>query len=447
MENKKYLYCEKCWIPIELIQYIKPLPKAEAYKYSWICSIVMILSNKELPLRANIHSDVFLNKLESKYVKYISQLQKWNIIGVQLNEDNKEIYSANNPNGNSFSKCYYWTELAINSGGIVIQYNNRYKPTFYSFNENVINNEINLKDPIINYTVNVIDNFEVNYKLEDVNQLNKFILYGIDKRKETKERSRRTYKHHMFRARKVKITQNANELTYFNLFTEEEQRKLIIGEWWLKKLELNNYSVKISDKCNRCYHPIIMMPQQTREFLWFKNCNTKVYYDIKSCFPVLLMKYIPADEKEKYREYLDKDIYLSICLKESERNQCKIEFQRFINGFVNNYVKKWFRVNLPLTYEYIKTNHKTMAMNLQQTESKIMVKGLIPLCIEKNIPDILVMHDGWLSSSAAHEEVLINYVQTQFKNDCGYTPTIKKEIRTREIEIFDNDEECCLDNI
>ncbi len=429
-----------------LLKLTKDLPKNEHYIYSWICSMIIILADKNQTFRANIHYSIFENKIGGCYRRYINQLIDWNIIGVQLNEAGNETYSFNNKSGNNFNKCYYLTPAAIESGFTVVNYTTK-RGRYYTMDENIINNEINVSNPIIDYTVKVIDNLEDNYEFEDVNKINEALKLSYKKEIKTNNMNKKGNGYHMTGVTKHIITHNLNETNYFNIFTKDEQRKLIIGEWWLKKLLLNNFTVKISPHCGRMYHPAICSPKFIKEFLWFKGCNTKVYYDIKSCFPVLLSKFIHADEKDKYKKYLDSDIYLTI--KPDDRNGCKVEFQKFVNGFVKNYVHKFFKAELPLSYEYFKTNFKTLAMSLQQTESNIIIQKLVPFCIENNINNILTLHDGWMADGRIeeHEKMMVEYASNLFFQECGYQPTIKKETRTRHIEVINDNEQddCCLD--
>ena len=165
--------------------------------------------------------------------------------------------------------------------------------------------------------------------------------------------------------------------------------------------------------------------------MWFKLSDVVMDYDIKSCFPVLLTTMVPESEKAEYKQILDGDIYASIIEgTKNDRDDCKVAFQQFINGFVTNYVSKWFEHKFPLTYKAIEGDYANMSKRLQTMESNIIVRGLIPYCIEHNYNGLVTCHDGWMTSGTfQHSTEVESFVKNEIFKVCGYMPVIKASKR------------------
>jgi hypothetical protein len=69
-----------------------------------------------------------------------------------------------------------------------------------------------------------------------------------------------------------------------------------------------------------------------------------------------------------------------------------------------------------------------MSVELQKMESNIMVRGVLPFCLENNFKDVVIMHDGWINSSPEQDIIIGEYVKQSIHSVCGYTPQIKTTI-------------------
>lgn len=378
--NNKYLYVDKLIYPNKLKDH--NLPTKELHKYAFICSFIKVKEDKRYK-NANVHCKVWENRLGSYYRKFINDLIEWDIITVQ------ESYL--NGKEKSFTKCYALTLSSVKSGFTVTDFSIR-KPSTLSMEENIIRNNINIYDNVIEYTYSSINNIYISYIPSTI------------------------------------------------ICADESIEKVIEGEFYLKKIATNNYFIKYGENCGRLYHPVICCPKVLRKTLWYKDSNIVMLYDIKSCFPVLLHRYVHPTEKDKYSKVLDGDIYNDIepdgHLNPEIRNNCKILFQMFINGFVDNIVYRYFINEFPLTFRYIESNYKKMAHDLQKTESHIMVQGMIPFVIDNNIKDIILLHDGWMSSgNLENDRRIIGWVKDSIEKVCGYVPRIGVEKRERMMDI------------
>lgn len=367
-----------------LWSHIQDLPESEQFKYAFVTSFIKVNGKKtERFQNINIHHKVWLNIIGSKYPSYINKLKEWNIISIQLNENGKETYKKA-----QFAKCYSITIDANKSGWILREYNKR-KAKVVKSKLMAGKNKNNLSDPIINYTYRSIQ-----------------LLY--------------IYNINIF-------TNNTHTAICLDESELETVSDVIDGECWYKNLETNNYNIKYGENCGRLYHPVICMPKAARENLWFKDSDVVLDYDIKSCFPVLLMAIVDDLEKDKYKKILDGDIYSRIIDgTKHNREDCKAAFQQFSNGFVSNYVSDWFEQHFPLTFQIIKADYVNMSKRLQSMESTIMVQGLINFCIQKGYEGMVICHDGWMNSgSFGNDSELVDYVKEEIFKMCGYVPTIK----------------------
>ena len=384
----KYGYITQCIFPNLLWGKIKDMDDKEQFKYAFIPSFIKSMIDKDNRFKnVNIGRKVWQNRIGDNYRAYINRLIEWDIIKIQLYKDGIEYYSFKNK---GVCKCYSLTTSAIKSGYYKKDFKKN-KPSVLTDSDNVVFNKIDIIDPVISYTHTSVKNLKTIKTIPTPAICAGKMLDEIES----------------------------------DFITSE-----ITDKHWLEKLEYNNYSIHYGANCGRLYHPVISMSKNARKTVFYKNSDTVYDYDIKTCFPVLLLKFVPELEKVAYKQLLNGDIYTAIIDNTRySRDNCKKSFQMFINGFVKNYVYAWFEASLPLTFEYIKANHKTMAKDLQTIESNIMVQGLIRFCMENNIENIITCHDGWIAPNDSDSFKIIGYVQSSFEKECGYAPFITNNIR------------------
>lgn len=387
--NKKYLYVTKCLIPQMLWKRISGLSESEQFRYAYITSFIKVMGRGNNRFNnININAKVWLSTIGSSYRRYVDDLIVWNIITIQLNEQGNESFLEGH-----HAKCYCVTLEANKSGWLVRDYRKRKSPA--KDDKDLANSILGeTDDPILNYTRRSIELLVIDYE------------YDI-----------------------------ANRNTSTVIPLEEHQLDAVIdiikGEHWLKKLESKRYAIAYGQNCGRLYHPVICMPKTAREHVWFRGSDVVMDYDIKSCFPVLLYALVPDSEKAEYKKILDGDIYASIIAGTNrEREDCKVAFQQFINGFVANYVSQWFQKHFPLTYAAIEADYATMSKTLQGMESNIMVQGLINFCVANGFEGVVTCHDGYMTSgSFQHSAEVGRFVKNEFFKACGCMPDIKASTR------------------
>ncbi len=390
--NKKYLYVTKCLIPQMLWQRICDLPESEQFRYAYITSFIKVMGTDNNRFHnVNISHKVWLNRIGSGYRRYIDDLKAWNIIGIQTNEDGSESFSEGH-----HAKCYSITLEANKSGWILKDYHKR-KSKSVPDDLVAVKNGFDLTDPIISYTYASMELLLV----DDENDIQSRNIPSV-----------------------IPLDEDQLEMVC----------DIIKGEHWLRKLETKNYTIDYGKNSGRLYHPVICMPKTAREHVWFQDSDVVMDYDIKSCFPVLLTAMVPESEKAEYKKVLDGDIYASIIEGTTrDREDCKVAFQQFLNGFVSNYVSKWFEQHFPLTFKAIEGDYQNMSKRLQTMESNIIVKGLIPLCIQNGYTGLITCHDGWMNSGTfKHEAEVVNYVKNEIFKVCGYMPVIKASRRKQD---------------
>lgn len=372
-----------------LWRHICDLPESEQFRYAYITSFIKVMgADNNRFHNINVHWKVWVNTIGSGYRHYVNDLLAWNVISIQTNDNGSESYSEGH-----HAKCYSITLEANQSGWMLKDYRKRKSPTKddHAAVDSIL---ADTSDPILTYTYASME------------------LLWVDDEDDI---------------------QNRNIPTVISL--DEHQLESVIniirGEHWLKKLETKRYTIAYGQNCGRLYHPIICMPRTSREHVWFKHSDVVVDYDVKSCFPVLLHALVPESEKAEYKKILDGDIYASIIAgTKHDRDDCKVAFQQFINGFVSNYVSQWFEQQFPLTYAVIKADYANMSKMLQTMESNIMVQGLIKFCIANGFEGVVTCHDGYMTSgSFQHSATLESFVKNEFFKACGYMPVIKASTR------------------
>ena len=227
------------------------------------------------------------------------------------------------------------------------------------------------------------------------------------------------------------------------------------AEDWAERIFFQQFNVHYSPKAKRLYHAAILMPKVARRnFILKTDASVPLFeYDVKSCMPVILLGLVQdPTERTKLTTLLDGDIYTSIANESgvaSDRAEIKVDFLKFLNGAVCNYVHTFFHTHLPKLNELVmkgKGAEKGMAWFGQRVESEIMAQevprqliqtGTAPnsvnhsalsLTSRGNSPDGILyipMHDGWLGIER-DEQRIVGMVRREFHKRLGYWVTITK---------------------
>ena len=391
--NKKYLYVTKCVIPQMHWERICDLPEPEQFRYAYITSFIKVMAHGNNRYNnVNVSYTVWSNRIGSGYLRYIEDLKAWNIISVQKNDKGQDSYEVG-----GHCKCFSVTLSANKSGWLSKDFKKR-KSKEVDMETLVVSKITDTTDPILNYTFQSLKNLKIDdeFEIEQISNIPSDICLD-----------------------ETQLDLNISHIK---------------GQIWLKKLATWDFTIGYGKNSGRLYHPVICMPKTAREHVWFQDSDVVMDYDIKSCFPVLLTAMVPESEKAEYKKVLDGDIYASIINGTSrDREDCKVAFQQFLNGFVSNYVSKWFEQHFPLTFKAIEGDYQNMSKRLQTMESNIIVKGLIPLCIQNGYTGLITCHDGWMNSGTfKHEAEVVNYVKNEIFKVCGYMPVIKASRRKQD---------------
>lgn len=354
------------------------------------CYIVnkVVVETKERPKHfASISSKYFKNKIGSGYRDYINQLVTWRVIEVN------DSYLADG--GKGFSKSY------------------RLHPDVQ-------------RDPIVtmNFQKKVVQ------PLKDNSDLSTNLLRFV---------------HDNLRRVSIKA-QLKVEGDLIDEVDAEQSAELV----YFKKFDLHYSKV-----ARRLYHTIVLMPKVARNNLVFnENPAEPLYeYDVKSCHPVLLLTLMKdASERAEYFKLLDGDIFTTVAEASgvvADREDIKLELNRFVNGKVENYVHDYFKTHFPiLTATVMRQPKKEMARFGQKVESEIMTKvvprGLLAQCTSSpsgvltcggnSKPFYIPMHDGWLGIED-DENVIAGLVRKEFARVTGgYQITITKTSLTNGVK-------------
>ena len=305
--NKKYLYVTKCVIPQMLWQRICDLPEPEQFRYAYITSFIKVMAHGNNRYNnVNVSYTVWSNRIGSGYLRYIEDLKAWNIISVQKNDKGQDSYEVG-----GHCKCFSVTLAANKSGWLSKDFKKR-KSKEADMETLVVSKITDTTDPILNYTFQSLKNLKIDdeFEIEQISNIPSDIC----------------------------LDETQLDLTISH----------IKGQIWLKKLATWDFTIGYGKNSGRLYHPVICMPRTAREHVWFTDSDMVIDNDIKSCFPVLLHALVPESEKDEYKKVLDGDIYASIIEgTKHDREDCKVAFQQFLNGFVTNYVSKWFEQLFP----------------------------------------------------------------------------------------------------
>ncbi|MEI7731139.1 MAG: hypothetical protein WCO56_16295 [Verrucomicrobiota bacterium] len=371
------------FVPDMLWPFIAAHPEKEQAKYAFVTSMIHCLPYKDENFEsANIARKTWQNKLGNNYRKYIDDLKLWGVIKIQHNSDGRESFSQSRNGKEGFCKCYALTDAA-KEGGSIQKYKRQRAQKVLSPEINAKKNDIDMTNPIIAHTANACHNLEIRY----------------------------------------------NEQVYFD--TIEEMARKISGEAVLKSIHCHNFSVRYGKRGNRLFHPVIICNKHYRRFIFFKHSDKVNEYDVATCFPVLLLKFVAREEWEEYKAAITGDIYNTITgdTDKTKREACKKDFQKWVGGQVQNYVAEWFLERFPLTYHKI-NGDKDMAAKLQRLESYIMVECMVSWLIENQIKWVIPMHDGFLTDGNEETDARVKaFVRLTFLDVLGYCPDIGNPIR------------------
>lgn len=272
-------------VPSMLRAKIRNLPEDIQIKYCFIVSKVVIETKKFPAVFGNISSDYFDNFVGSGYRDYLNQLKAWNII--EINE------GYLNSGGSGFCKSYRLHSAARRAGKVKV-----------CFKKKVVQP---LRD-----------------RSELIDEVAEFVHQNLKR-----------------------LTVRPDLLTQANVIDEVD------AEDWAERIHFEAFNVHYSPNARRLYHAAINMPKVARKNLILKaDASVPLFdYDIKSCTPVTLLGLVKdPTERATLTALLNGDIYTAIADDSGvtkDRAEIKVDFLKFINGAVRNYVFRFFRENLP----------------------------------------------------------------------------------------------------
>lgn len=395
---KKYLYVDNLVNSRELDKHLGQYDINERKIFIGLYSL-LVTASKDKNQFTNISSKVFSgftrkNKAKYNYSYYKNKLVQWGII------------AANNKYKNSGNKKEGFTK----SFKSLVDYSTHYNIKFYNkFTKPLKLSKKQIKDyshdPILNYVNNSYKNITTS-----INNNN----FSIDQ-------------------------------------TNDPIKNSLIFNY-IKKLHAG-YSNIVKGDHGRLFHTAICGPKEARSFIrWKDNPNNPVIdHDIKTCHPILFLKYINDLEKNSYIKLLNDDIYnhlltfhksqsIDVRLFENKkyigscpfykltRDHMKVEMLRFLNGGTKDGVNQFFKYYFPITYQSLNKNiFKDMAGILQKIESDIMINKLIPFCIKHNIKNIIPMHDGYISDGS-YDQDINNFITDHIFDLLNYKITVKSTV-------------------
>ena len=374
-------------VPSTLQAEIQDLPDDVRLNYCYIVSKIVIETKKHPALYQPISSKYFNDFVGSKYQAYMEQLKDWQIININ------DAYL--NADGKGFPKSYRLHPTA--------QAANKVKICFKKKKVQPQRDKSKLTDGVAAFVHENLKRLTVRTDL--LHQAD--VIDEVD-------------------------AEDAAEDIYFQAF-----------------------NVHYSAKAKRLFHAAILMPKVARKNLILKSdASVPLFeYDVKSCMPVTLLGLIqdPA-ERATFTALLDGDIYTAIADESGvtkDRAEIKVDFLKFVNGGVHNYVFTFFHAHLPTLAALVlkgKGANKGMAWFGQRVESEIMVQEVprqlmqavtAPSSVNQlshsltsrgNSPDGILyipMHDGWLGIEH-DEQCIASAVRSEFHQRLGYWVTITK---------------------
>ncbi len=345
-------------VPSTLQVHLQNLPEEIQVFFCYIVSKIVIETKKHPALYHPISSKYFNDFIGSKYRAFLEQLEDWDII--EINE------AYQNDAGKGFPKSYRLHPAALTA--------NKVKICFKKKQVQPLRDKSKLTDGVAAFVHENLQRLTVRTDL--LPQAD--VIDEVD-------------------------AEDAAEDIYFQAF-----------------------NVHYSANAKRLYHAAILMPKVARKNLILKSdASVPLFeYDVKSCMPVTLLGLIQdPTERATLTALLDGDIYTTIADESGvtkDRAEIKVDFLKFLNGGVRNYVFTFFHAHLPnLTGILLKGKgaDKGMAWFGQRVESEIMVQE-VPRQLMKTVtapnsvnqsalsltsrgnPDegilYVPMHDGWL---------------------------------------------------
>ena len=374
-------------VPSTLQAEIQDLPDDVRLNYCYIVSKIVIETKKHPTLYHPISSKYFNDFVGSEYRGYLERLEEWRIIDIN------EAYQ--NDAGKGFPKSYRLHSTALAASKVKI--------CFKKKQVQPLRDKSTLTD---NVTAFVHENLKrLTVRTDLLPQAD--VIDEVD-------------------------AEDAAEDIYFQAF-----------------------NVHYAPKAKRLYHAAILMPKVARKNLILKSdASVPLFeYDVKSCMPVTLLGLIQdPTERATLTALLDGDIYTAIANESGvtkDRAEIKVDFLKFLNGGVRNYVFTFFHQHLPTLAALVlkgKGADKGMAWFGQRVESEIMVQE-VPRQLMQTVtapsnvnqsalsltsrgnPDeqilYIPMHDGWLGIER-DEQRIANVVRSEFHRRLGYWVGITK---------------------
>jgi hypothetical protein len=374
-------------VPSTLQGHIQDLPDDVRLNYCYIVSKIVIESKKHPTLYHPISSKYFNDFVGSKYQTYMEQLKDWQIIHIN------DAYL--NADGKGFTKSYRLHPSALAASKV-----------------------------------------KICFKKKQVQPL--------------RDKSKLTNGVAAF------VHENLKRLTVrTDLLPQADVIDEVDAEDAAEDIYFQAFNVHYSEKAKRLFHTAILMPKVARKNLILKSdASVPLFeYDVKSCMPVIILGLIqdPA-ERATLTTLLDGDIYTAIADESGvtkDRAEIKVDFLKFLNGGVRNYVFTFFHEHLPTFAELVlkgKGAENGMAWFGQRVESEIMVqevprqlmqRATAPSSVNQSAlsltsrgnPDegvlYIPMHDGWLGIER-DEQRIASVVRNEFHRRLGYWVGITK---------------------
>lgn len=373
-------------IPSTLQAKIQNLPADIQIGYCYIVSKIIIETKKLPSLYQPVASKYFNDFIGSNYRDYLNQLESWQII--QINN------AYLNAGGSGFTKSYRLHRNARAARKVKISINKQPHP---------LRDKSELTDNVAGFVHN-------NLK---------------------------------------RLTVRTDLLAQSNAVDDVD------AEDWAERIYYGAFNVHYSPKARRLYHAAIAMPKVARRNLILKTDATLPLfeYDVKSCTPVIVLGLIrDTAERATYKALLDGDIYTAIANYSGvtkDRDDIKVDFLKFLNGGVRNYVSTFIHEHVPTLAALVLKGvdaEKGMAWFGQRVESEIMTQEVPRQLMQAGTPgnsinlatlsltsrgnpadEILYipMHDGWLGIER-DEHRIASVVRNEFHQRLGYWVTITK---------------------
>jgi hypothetical protein len=208
----------------------------------------------------------------------------------------------------------------------------------------------------------------------------------------------------------------------------------------------NPAPTKIVKSNGRAYNSITNLPKEYRQFLRYKPTKEKFWnVDVATCQPLLLSTFYGSSEAEQIEKahfikyLLNKDFYGDIGKLAGipTRNEAKGEAMVVMFGTKYSQNKSFalaFAGLFPILADILanirnksRNAYKTISLEMQRTESNIMIKGVMEefYAANPNRPAIPI-HDSFLVLLKDVAEIT-ELIQNKFQELLGFVPRIKAE--------------------